>query len=450
MGRRSKNSRFIRPLAYGLDLAIIIATAFWFPLELRFFEPLLFYAYIAVIWVVIAVWNGYYEIYRFTKMSSIVTLIIRQFAIFFLALYSFIGFFKEQELSRLHLGLYCVTLFLLIVLIKFTFRYFLVKYRITFGRNMRRVIVLGNNDKTRHLIEVFQLKDEFGYEFKKQFNKVNGEFDLPSIYKYVEQEDIDEIYCSLADLSNQQAEELIDFTDVKIKKLKFIPDNKNLFTKRMKFEYYDLLPILSLRNFPLENRLNSFGKRVFDIVFASLVIILLLSWLMPIIGLLIVLDSPGPIYFRQSRPGLNEEGFYCYKFRTMRTNDSTEVSASRDDPRVTRLGAFLRRTSIDELPQFINVLFGQMSVVGPRPHLWSQNERYGERIKSYMVRHYVKPGITGLAQSKGFRGGIESNEDIVNRIRYDIFYIENWSLFLDIRIIFQTALNVFREEENAY
>ena len=134
----------------------------------------------------------------------------------------------------------------------------------------------------------------------------------------------------------------------------------------------------------------------------------------------------------------------------MKINSSTEVSASRNDNRVTKLGRFLRRTSLDELPQFINVLYGNMSVVGPRPHLWSQNEEYGEEIKKYMVRHYVKPGITGLAQSKGFRGGIETRDDIVNRIRYDIFYVENWSLLLDMKIIVQTVINVVKGEEKAY
>ena len=134
----------------------------------------------------------------------------------------------------------------------------------------------------------------------------------------------------------------------------------------------------------------------------------------------------------------------------MVVNDSTEISATRNDPRITKLGAFLRKTSIDELPQFVNVLFGQMSIVGPRPHLWRQNEEYGPTIQKYMLRHYVNPGITGLAQSKGYRGEIETSDEIRNRTRYDIFYIENWSFFLDLKIILQTTLNILKGEEKAY
>lgn len=134
----------------------------------------------------------------------------------------------------------------------------------------------------------------------------------------------------------------------------------------------------------------------------------------------------------------------------MRLNQKTETEASRNDPRVTKVGKFIRKTSLDELPQFFNVLIGDMSVVGPRPHLWSQNKTYGQKIKKYMVRHYVKPGITGLAQVKGFRGEIETSEDMVNRIKYDVFYIENWSFFMDIKIIILTIVNIFKGEEKAY
>ena len=131
----------------------------------------------------------------------------------------------------------------------------------------------------------------------------------------------------------------------------------------------------------------------------------------------------------------------------MKINHTTEQEASKNDPRVTKIGRFLRKSSLDELPQFMNVLMGDMSVVGPRPHLWSQNKVYGNRIKKYMVRHYVKPGITGLAQVRGFRGGIGTDEDMVNRIKYDVFYIENWSLLLDIKIIVQTVINIFKGGE---
>ena len=181
-----------------------------------------------------------------------------------------------------------------------------------------------------------------------------------------------------------------------------------------------------------------------------MVILLLLSWLIPLLAILIKLESKGPVFFKQGRPGLDEQEFLCYKFRSMQVNRFTEKEVSKNDPRVTKMGKFMRKTSIDELPQFFNVLLGDMSVVGPRPHLWSQNKAYASKIKKYMVRHYVKPGITGLAQVKGFRGEIETEEDMINRIKYDVFYIENWSIIMDLKIIFQTVINIFKGEEKAY
>jgi putative colanic acid biosynthesis UDP-glucose lipid carrier transferase len=169
-----------------------------------------------------------------------------------------------------------------------------------------------------------------------------------------------------------------------------------------------------------------------------------------LLAILIKLESKGPVFFTQGRPGMGENEFVCYKFRSMRVNKTTEKEASKNDPRVTKVGRFMRKTSIDELPQFINVLKGDMSVVGPRPHLWSQNKEYGNKVKKYMMRHYVKPGITGLAQVSGFRGEITIERDMINRIKFDVFYIENWSLILDLKIIFQTVINIFKGDKKAY
>ena len=191
-------------------------------------------------------------------------------------------------------------------------------------------------------------------------------------------------------------------------------------------------------------------KRGFDIVFSIIIIVLLLSWLIPILAILIKLESRGPVFFKQGRPGIDENEFFCYKLRSMNINQNTEKEASKNDPRVTKIGKFMRKTSLDEMPQFLNVLLGDMSVVGPRPHLWAQNKTYGNKVKKYMVRHCVKPGITGLAQVSGFRGEIETETDMINRIKFDVFYIENWSLILDLKIIFQTIINILKGEEKAY
>ncbi|GAL67504.1 glycosyltransferase [Jejuia pallidilutea] len=192
-------------------------------------------------------------------------------------------------------------------------------------------------------------------------------------------------------------------------------------------------------------------KRIFDIVFSSLVIVLILSWLIPIIFILQKFDSKGPLFFKQKRDGVNKKTFMCYKFRSMTpTKDCDTKMATKNDMRVTRLGNIMRKTSIDELPQFLNVLKGDMSVVGPRPHMQLHTQQFKDFVDKYLVRHFLKPGITGLAQVKGYRGEIVNKSDIVNRVRYDIFYMEKWSLELDIYIIYLTVRNIFKGEEKAY
>ena len=244
--------------------------------------------------------------------------------------------------------------------------------------------------------------------------------------------------------------DLVEFSDENKIEIKFIPDSTAIFSKNFRTNYYDLFPVLTLQKTPLHNPTIQTIKRIFDILFSLFIVVGVLSWLTPILAILIKLESKGPVFFKQSRPGINEEEFSCYKFRSMKLNGLTETEASKNDPRVTKIGRFIRKTSIDEIPQFLNVLKGEMSVVGPRPHLWSQNVAYGNRIKKYMVRHYVKPGITGLAQVKGYRGEIETDDDMINRIKFDVFYIENWSFIMDIKIIIQTVINIFRGEEKAY
>jgi len=233
--------------------------------------------------------------------------------------------------------------------------------------------------------------------------------------------------------------------------LKFLPDNKDIFSRKMHMQYYGVLPIIALRSIPMDKMVNQVIKRTFDIVVSILVLVFILSWFTPLMAILIKLDSKGPVFFKQKRNGLDYKEFYCYKFRSMHPNPDADLyQVSRGDERITRVGKFLRKTSLDELPQFINVIFGEMSIVGPRPHMVSHTHMYAERIDKFMVRHFVKPGITGLAQVSGYRGEVETEKDIINRVRYDIFYLENWSLFLDIKIIFLTVYNIIKGDDKAY
>lgn len=214
--------------------------------------------------------------------------------------------------------------------------------------------------------------------------------------------------------------------------------------------FFGLTQVISHIVSPLDTKFKKTLKRIFDIFFSSILILAFLSWFIPILAILIRIDSRGPIFFIQKRPGRHGKMFPCIKFRSMTVNNGTEKSASRNDTRITRIGKFIRKTSLDELPQFINVLFGHMSIVGPRPNLNSQNEHYKWVFEDYTKRMYLKPGITGLAQVSGARGGIENDIEMKHRIKYDIFYIRHWSFALDIKIIIRTVLNIFRGEDKAY
>ncbi len=332
--------------------------------------------------------------------------------------------------------------------------YYLKRYRITTGSNYRNTVIIGHTNDAVKLKDLFNNRPDYGYRFKGFFSdKETGDEimgRISDIESFIIDNKIDDIYCSLNEISNNRLKELVSFADSNNVVIKFIPDTKEIFTKNLRIDYYEFFPVLSLKSTPLHEPIEKLTKRLFDIVFSLLVIVFVLSWLTPLLALLIKMESKGPVFFKQGRPGLNQAQFFCYKFRSMQINETTEESVIKNDPRVTRIGRFLRKTSIDEMPQFINVLFGDMSVVGPRPHLWSQNKMYGVKIKKYIVRHYVKPGITGLAQVKGYRGEISTDEDMINRIKYDVFYIENWSLLLDLKIILQTVINVISGEEKAY
>ncbi|QES87980.1 exopolysaccharide biosynthesis polyprenyl glycosylphosphotransferase [Rhizosphaericola mali] len=209
--------------------------------------------------------------------------------------------------------------------------------------------------------------------------------------------------------------------------------------------------VYSLRNEPLNSLRNRIKKRAFDFAFSSFVILFILSWLYPIIGLIIKLSSPGPILFKQERSGKDNKPFYCYKFRSMKVNkDSDSMQATKNDSRLTKFGAFMRKTSLDELPQFFNVWKGEMSIVGPRPHMLKHTDQYKTLIDKYLVRQFLKPGITGWAQVNGFRGETKELILMEKRVEHDIWYMENWSLMLDVRIVFMTVINVAKGEPEAY
>lgn len=448
--KQGRYSGYLKPISYFIDLCIINALAsLWFFKQVPFLSLFLFFS---IGWIILSTNIKFYQVYRFTREVSIFSLIIQQMLLFLLLVFSFFGFFRNFDVEPKNIFYYILLSFLLITIFKFSIYYLLQKYRADFGGNFRKTIILGRNKKTLALESFFKTSPEYGYtHLKTVCFKKSSQVSLIDIFNFILSQKIDEIYCSISELSNSQLNDVIDFADNNLKIVKFIPDNKEVYSKKLKYEYYDYIPILSLRNIPLEDHINFLFKRTFDILFSSAVIILLLSWLTPILAILIKLESKGSVFFKQSRNGFNYEEFNCYKFRSMAPNKNADLQqATKDDVRITKIGKFIRKTSIDELPQFFNVLFGDMSVVGPRPHMVKHTNDFAKRIDKFMVRHVVKPGITGLAQIRGFRGEIETDKDIINRVKFDIYYIENWSLLLDIKIIIQTGLNALKGEDKAY
>lgn len=451
--KTGRYSKYIRPISIFLDLVVITSLSLFFFRQLNL-NTFYYLIYQTTAWGFIAFFIKFYEVYRFTTPVEIVSKIVKQGVLFLLVVIAFFPFSKQVIFSGNAIAFFMVSSFILITIFKYLLFYYLKKYRIVTGSNFRNAVIIGYTPEAIRLKELFENRNDFGYRFLGYFSdkksNVNIKGKLDDLQPFVIDNNVDEIYCSLNEITNDQLKSLVEFANENNKVIKFIPDTKEIFSKNLKIEYYEFFPVLSLRKTLLHDPVTKIFKRTFDIVFSLIIIVFLLSWMIPILAILIKLESSGPIFFKQGRPGIDEKEFFCYKFRSMKINKTTEQEASKNDPRVTKIGRLLRKTSIDEMPQFINVLFGEMSVVGPRPHLWSQNKTYGYKIKKYMVRHYVKPGITGLAQVRGFRGEIETDEDMVNRIKYDVFYIENWSLILDIKIIVQTIINIFKGEEKAY
>lgn len=448
--KRGRYSGFLRPISYTIDLLLINFSAYGF-----FEDNIVYLNYIIFVslgWIIIALRSYFYEIYRFTRVTNILLLIAKQGILFFLVVFAFFGFYQKLDISPSAIFLYIIKVILFITIAKLGVYYLLKKYRLLLKGNLRRVVIIGLNQKTDQLRKFFIENPEYGYVLYKTFD-LNGrdKGSLDACLEYIEENKIDEIYSSVAKLSNSELTKLIDYADNNLKILKFLPDNKEIYSKKLDFTYYGFLPILSLRKIPIDEPFNKFIKRSFDVILSLLVIIAVLSWLTPLLGLLIKLESRGTVFFKQRRNGLDYKEFYCYKFRSMRPNPEAHLhQISKNDPRVTGIGKIIRKTSIDELPQFINVLKGEMSVVGPRPHMVSHTHMYAEKIDKFMVRHFIKPGITGLAQVSGYRGEVEDDNHIINRVKYDIFYLENWSLMLDIKIVFQTIYNALRGDKKAY
>lgn len=439
-------SKYLRPITITFDLIVLVIFGIW--LLPDSFQVTYFYLYLTFSWIVISITTKFYQVYRFTKLIQIAQKTIKQYFLFALNIFALNGLFSLTKEYNV-VGYYLLGTAIVIVLAKYLIFWLLKLFRKYYKGNIRRIVVVGHDDLTANFINFVTGNDDYGYKLFESFSLMDTSPD--DVIAFCIENDIDEIYLSLEKTHTKQVSVFIDYVDNNLKLLKFLPSQKDLLSANLKVDYYGMIPVMASRTTPLNDPLNYFIKRVFDIVFSSLVIILIMSWLTPLIAILIRLESKGPIFFKQKRNGLDYEEFNCYKFRSMFVNENADIDeAVKNDPRITKVGAFIRRTSIDEMPQFFNVFVGSMSVVGPRPHMLNFTEKYAVKVNKFKARHFIKPGITGMAQTHGYRGEIENDTDIINRIKYDIFYMESWSLLLDLKIIYLTIKNAIKGEKKAY
>ena len=351
---------------------------------------------------------------------------------------SFAGFFYLYE------GLLGVTL---ITLWHTVFRYAILFARKK-GRNKVHVVIVGENENAALLSDTLRGSGEFAdYKLVATFGA-----DLSAIRDYLENNKVHQLYCSLNPaLQTELVNSIVRLCENLFIDFFYVPNMDGYPHRSMTFSELGPVTLIKLREEPLSNPLNAALKRTLDILLSLVFLVTVFPVVWSIVAIGTSLSSPGPILFRQKRTGYKGKPFTMYKFRSMKVNDEADrLQATADDPRKTRFGDFLRRTSIDELPQFINVLKGDMSIIGPRPHMEMHTDIYTRLVDEYLVRHMVKPGITGWAQVNGCRGETPTTENMAERVRYDIWYIENWSLALDIRIFFKTIIQIIRGDKQAY
>lgn len=372
----------------------------------------------------------------------------------------FIFFAKEDLFTRNFIVYYTFSLAVLINLKQYLFRILLKKFRDKEG-SKRNLAIIGINEIGVKFKNLLELNPDFGYKFSGYIDEQNsaGSNDkfigmLSELEQIIYKEKLTDVVIALSLDKLDMLNSIIRICDRNAVKSFIIPDYFRFATNKFSIDLFGDFPIIYVRSNPLEEAQARAGKRIFDFVFTSVVFVLLLWWLIPLIGILIKLDSKGPVFFIQNRIGRNNKLFRCYKFRTM-TNEPPQNIVSHkvlinNENRITKLGAFLRKTNLDEIPQFINVLIGNMSVVGPRPHAISFDKMYSSMVEEIKLRHRIKPGITGWAQIHGLRGDVQDEEENQQRtklrIEYDIWYIENWSFWIDIEIIFLTIWQMIRRK----
>lgn len=420
--------------------------------------------FLSITWIMIALTANIYAKKHVLSFETFVRRTLRGYFYFLSIVILYLFFFQQYSISRAFMIFFLSAMPLSILINRFCL-YAISEYYKKKDYLIDKVIIIGYNDISKKLMQNLEensLNKEIIGICDEQYNirelshypilsGISGAFDVCLKYG------ANEVYSIISPEHNPEINKFIRFADKNCIRFRMVPDVSFLFNKQVHISYVHDLPVLSFRKEPLEELTNRIKKRLFDIIVSFLVIVFILSWLIPLIGLLIYLESPGPIFFKQARICKGNKTFGCLKFRSMKINaEANNKQAVRNDSRLTNIGKFIRKTNLDEMPQFLNVFLGHMSVIGPRPHpvtffsMLRPQDDCNHLEDNYMVRHFVKPGVSGWAQVNGYRGEIENSEQLRKRIEHDISYSENWTLLLDIKIIIMTVVNTFKGDKNAF
>ena len=426
----------------------------------RHYRTLYLYFWIVInaSWLIISWMSRLYDRKRITSFEALLRGTTRNYFYWIVLVVFYLFFAHNYELSRIYVAIVLAGYSVLLFVNRFI--YFSIRSYFNQSESfIRQVLILGFNEQAKKLASYLEAEDTntkivgFCEEEENVWELSNYPILCP-IDKAIElskKYQVSDIYSTIAPEQNLGIYKIMEQADQECIHFQLIPDLSVFIKQSIYVNYLGDMPVLTQRKEPLKEIDNKLKKRAFDLLVSLLVTVFILSWLIPVIALIILIESRGPIFFVQQRTGRNNKPFNCIKFRSMRVNSDANIKqATRDDDRITKVGRFLRSTSLDEFPQFVNVLKGEMSLVGPRPHMLKHTEDYSKSVDKFMVRHFLKPGITGWAQVNGYRGEIDDPIKLIKRVEHDLWYLNNWSFWLDVEIVFRTFYNVLKGESNAY
>ncbi|MGE5400343.1 MAG: undecaprenyl-phosphate glucose phosphotransferase [Ignavibacteriales bacterium] len=415
-----------------------------------------------LVWIFSSKVTGLYDEFRSRNFSVELVILLKNISIQIISAIVILFFIKDASISRFFVLIYSSSLLISTSVKKYFFRKLLNYFRIK-GRNLRNILIVGAGEVGMSFYENIRTNPHFGYRlagFLDDEKKVylNGKYlgPISCLDKILNEKKIDDVIIALPNPAINKIEEVVRICESHTTRVKIIPNYFNLISQKCNISMFGSFPIVSIRS----DRLNELHwvllKRTVDIILTLILFVTVFSWLFPLIALIIKINSSGPVLFKQERWTKNNKKFTAYKFRSMYVNcksadeNGSFLQATKGDPRITKIGKILRKTNLDELPQFLNVLKGEMSLVGPRPHPTLLNLQSKDVIDHYMLRHLVKPGITGWAQVNGLRGETKDPALMQKRIDHDLWYIENWTIWLDIQILFLTVWRMIKGDPYAY